>query len=132
MKSIRKEFSVWSIVTPLYWTLRGFGLACFSTVGDIRNGRTKMRLTDFIHLLCMLGLQCYVCYIHIYVDTSMSRTKAVVIDTSAHGIEIFNGFTIVLGTILYAVFRKKIWSLFGKIYKFDVEVRKLNSNLNQS
>lgn len=116
------NFNIWNIVKPFYWIMKFFGLASFTIVGDVRDGKIKTRLRDVLHMLVVLTSQVYIVYINVIYDMSLSRTNSILIDIGAHFVEIFNGFNVLLGTLIYAVFRKKIWGIFRTCHEFDGEV----------
>lgn len=107
----------------MYLILRFFGLAPFSIVGDITDGKINTSILDIVHLLFILGVQIYVMRINVYNDLSLSRTSSFLIDKGAHGIEIFNGFNVFLGTFLYSAYRKRIWRILRTYHDVDKEVQ---------
>lgn len=120
---ISSTTTIWDIVVPFYWVQKFFGLAVFTIKGNFKDGRIKTMPSDIIHFLVVLCLQLYVVYINFVLDLSLSRTNSFLIDKGAHGIEIFNGMHVVLGSFLYVIYRKRIWKIFRKFYEFDEEVR---------
>lgn len=123
MENQKLSFTVWNVIKPIYWTLRFFGLAVYSIDGDIITGEIRTRFWDFLQLILVLCLQFYVLYINLTIDLSLSRTNNLLIDQGAHGIEIFNSVNVLMGTCIYAYYRKTVWRIFQKCNEFDVEVR---------
>src|SRR5690349_11899927 len=116
---MKQGCTIWNLIKPLYRIEKFFGLAVFSIKGNISEGKIRTDLFDVLQFLLVLGLQVYVLYINIVIDLSLSRTNSFLIDKGAHGIEIYNGFYVVLGSCLNAINRKKIWGIFRKCHKFD-------------
>lgn len=129
MDKKKLSFTVWNVVKPIYWTLRFFGLAIYSIDGDVITGEIRTNFWDFFQLIFVLCLQFYVLYINLTIDLSLSRTNNLLIDQGAHGIEIFNAVNVLMGTVIYAYYRKTVWRIFQKCNEFDVEVRSNNFEL---
>lgn len=117
--------TIWDIIKPYYRILKFFGLAVFSVKGKVVDGNIQSRPIEVLHFFFVLSIQIYVLYINIALDLSLSRTNSFLIDKGAHGIEIFNGINVVLGSCLYVFYRKRIWRIFRKCHEFDEEVSSL-------
>lgn len=122
-QNLKKNFTIWNILSPFYWLIRCFGLAPFSIVGDPRIGKIKTGLVDILFMLLWMAVQFYVVYVNITMDLSLSRTSSFLIDKGAHLIEIFNACNVLAGTCFYALCRKRIWRIFRTCHEFDEEVK---------
>lgn len=121
-RTAKKQYTIWDTVFPYYCILKTLGLTPFKIVGDIKDGKIKTTIFDVIQTIIVFIIQCYFLYANVIKDFSLSRTNSFFIDNGAHEVEIFNALNVIIGTVFYTSYRKKIWSIFRNCHEFDKEV----------
>lgn len=122
MQDTKTKASIWKVVKPFYWILRIFGLAIFSINGDIGDGKITTNFHNIFQMIIVLSAQFYLLYFNSTNDFYVGKTSSFLIDKGAYCLEIFNALNVLMGTLIFTFYRKKIWKIFSKLNVFDEEV----------
>jgi hypothetical protein len=99
--------------------MKPFGMAVFK----VHDGKAETKFHHVIYFLIVLGFQLIGVYLNVSTNMSMTNTKVMLIDKSAHFTEIFNSMIVFLGTLTYFFNRHRMLGIFERFDIIDIEVR---------
>lgn len=128
--SSQKSYNIWNSVWPFHVVMKFCGYACFSIVGDIRDGKIQSKFSDIFTLITSLLITSALIYLNYAYNLSLISTSSRVINIGSRFVLLFGISNVFFSSLLMFTRRHKVWSIYTRCHKFDDEMAILRLFLN--
>lgn len=124
------EYNIYRYAFPSYYYGRMTGYNIFTAVGDWKKGKIKTTIFDYLKIFIILLIHVFIIYANLAFDIEIIHSNSVIIQFG-HRFILFVGILNVTITKITSAFKKnEIWSIVGRIYKFDMGLESLGQQIN--